>query len=117
MTWIAPSLRFPQHSGGGPLKRMARRPARRRVLTVRGNCNRTFRRLGLRYWFVLRRMSPVLRRGPLLALALTLVAGPAAAAVDEPPVIGKYRAAPVTKPNVAPLPPAEFDNKLAVEGH
>ena len=61
-------------------------------------------------------MSPVLRRGPLLALALTLGAGPAAAAVDEPPVIGKYRAAPVTKPNVAPLPPAEFDNKLAVGG-
>ena len=58
----------------------------------------------------------MLRRGPLLALALTLVAGPAAAAVDEPPAIGKYRAAPVTKPNVAPLPPAEFDNKLAVGG-
>jgi hypothetical protein len=31
-------------------------------------------------------------------------------------VIGKYRAAPVTKPNIAPLPPAEFDNKLAVGG-
>ena len=59
----------------------------------------------------------MLRRGPLLALALVLGAGPAAAADEEPPVIGKYRAAPVTKPNVAPLPPAEFDNSLAVGGN
>ena len=59
----------------------------------------------------------MLRRGPLLALALVLGAGPAAAADEEPPVIGRYRAAPVTKPNVAPLPPAEFDNSLAVGGN
>src|SRR4029078_5736457 len=94
-----------------------RSPACRTLLTVRGNCHRTFRKLGLRYWFVLRRMSPVLRRGPLLALALVLGAGSAAAADEEPPVIGRYRAAPVTKPNVAPLPPAEFDNSLPVGGN
>ena len=59
----------------------------------------------------------MLRRGPLLALALVLGAGQAVAADEEPPVIGRYRAAPVTKPNVAPLPPAEFDNSLAVGGN
>jgi hypothetical protein len=55
----------------------------------------------------------------VLALLLTALAvpGSALAATDvEPPVIGKYRAAPLTRPNVAPLPPAEFDNTLAVAG-
>jgi hypothetical protein len=52
---------------------------------------------------------------PALA-ALAVHGGASAATGSEPPVIGKYRAAPVTKPNIAPLPPAEFDNKLAVGG-
>jgi hypothetical protein len=54
-----------------------------------------------------------------LALAFTALAMPgiaSAATASEPPQIGKYRAAPLTKPNVAPLPPAEFDNQLAVGG-
>lgn len=53
-------------------------------------------------------------------LAFTLAAFAVADSVStdaaEPPVIGKYRAAPVTKPNVLPLPPADFDNSLNVGG-
>ncbi|MEA3081683.1 MAG: hypothetical protein QOD54_1351 [Sphingomonadales bacterium] len=55
----------------------------------------------------------------LLVLALTVLAvnGAASAATEsEPPQIGKYRSAPLTKPNIAPLPPAEFDNTLSVGG-
>ena len=57
--------------------------------------------------------------GHLLTLAFVALALPVAAVPAEesgPPVIGKYRAAPATKPNVAPLTPAEFDNALAVGG-
>jgi len=55
----------------------------------------------------------------VLALAFAALALPAiafAATDAEPPVIGKYRAAPSTKPNVLPLPPAEYDDKLAIGG-
>ena len=60
---------------------------------------------------------PVPNRVLALLFAAIAVPGTAPAAADsEPPQIGKYRAAPVTKPNIAPLPPAEFDNTLAVGG-
>jgi hypothetical protein len=55
----------------------------------------------------------------VLAVALAAAAVPgsaSAAAAADPPQIGKYRAAPLTKPNVAPLPPAQFDDKLAIGG-
>ena len=52
----------------------------------------------------------------LLGFALAANGGAWAAATDEAPVIGKYRAAPATKPNVAPLTPSEFDNKLDISG-
>ena len=48
--------------------------------------------------------------------ALALPAAALAAADYDPPVIGKYRAAPASKPNVLPLPPAEYDNSLAIGG-
>jgi predicted aspartyl protease len=52
-----------------------------------------------------------------LTLAAFAVSSASVAATDaEPPVIGKYRAAPVTKPNVAPLTPADYDNKLDISG-
>lgn len=51
------------------------------------------------------------------AFAALMLPTIALAATDaQPPVIGKYRAAPATKPNVAPLTPSEFDNNLAVGG-
>ncbi len=53
----------------------------------------------------------------VLTMALALAWAPAAvAAADEPPQISKPRAAPTTPPPVVPLPPAQFDNKLAVGG-
>ena len=52
----------------------------------------------------------------VLGFALAMQGSAWAAAADEPPVIGKYRAAPATKPNVAPLTPSEFDNKLDIGG-
>ena len=53
----------------------------------------------------------------MLALGLTLT-GPALAGdtAAEPPQISKPRPAPPTKPDVPPLPPAQFDNSLAIAG-
>ena len=52
-----------------------------------------------------------------LTMVLALACAPAAvAAADEPPQISKPRPAPATPPPVVPLPPAQFDNKLAVGG-
>lgn len=61
---------------------------------------------------------PLLYRSLVLAIAAAATASGVATAdsVSSPPKIGKYRAAPVTKPNVAPLPPADFDNKLSIGG-
>ena len=62
---------------------------------------------------------PLLSAAHVFAFAAAALAAPATTVGAEesgPPVIGKYRAAPATKPNVAPLPPAEFDNALAVGG-
>ena len=54
----------------------------------------------------------------VFAVLLTGMAGDArAAAVAEPPKIGKPRPAPPTLPNVPPLPPAQFDPGLAVGGN
>jgi len=55
-----------------------------------------------------------LSRALIVALALGLPA--AASATDDPPQISKPRPAPATPPPVVPLPPAQFDNKLAVGG-
>jgi hypothetical protein len=53
-----------------------------------------------------------------ISVAALAVQGSALASVaDEPPQFGKYRAAPLTKPNVAPLPPADFDNTLTIGGN
>jgi len=62
---------------------------------------------------------PLFSVAHVIAFAAVAIAAPATAVSAEesgPPVIGKYRAAPLTKPNVPPLPPAEFDNSLAVGG-
>lgn len=53
----------------------------------------------------------------MLALGVMLPALPLAAAAAEPPKISKPRPAPANMPpNVPPLPPASFDNKLAIGG-
>ena len=60
---------------------------------------------------------PKLRRAMLLAIAAMLVG--AAAGIDaaaQAPRIGKPRPAPDTIPDVPPLPPAVFDNSLAIGG-
>lgn len=55
------------------------------------------------------------RRAVMLALALALSAmGPASGA--EPPKISKPRPAPDVRSSVEPLPPAQFDNSLAIGG-
>jgi predicted aspartyl protease len=62
-------------------------------------------------------MTNCLRLAAVLALGLVLsgvTQGGASAA--EPPKIAKPRPAPQTPPQVAPLPPAVFDNKLAIGG-
>lgn len=55
-----------------------------------------------------------LRSALILAAALTLSA--VATASADPPVIRKPMPAPDTPPNVPPLPPAVFDNSLAIGG-
>jgi predicted aspartyl protease len=52
----------------------------------------------------------------VFGLAAVMAAGPAHAAA-EPPRIAKPRPAPLTPGDVAPLPPAEFDNGLAIGGN
>jgi len=52
-----------------------------------------------------------------LLLAAVAVHGTSwAATEDAPPQISKPRPAPPTRPNVAPLPPADFDSTLAIGG-
>ena len=51
-----------------------------------------------------------------LGLALSGMARDVAAASAEPPVIRKPMPAPAIPPNVPPLPPAVFDNSLAIGG-
>ncbi|GAA3898857.1 hypothetical protein GCM10022276_17220 [Sphingomonas limnosediminicola] len=61
---------------------------------------------------------PSRSRAMLLALGLML-SGPAHgdASAGEPPRIRKPQPAPDTKPEILPLPPAVFDNKLAIGGN
>ena len=55
-------------------------------------------------------------RALILAFLAALPAVARAAATAEPPRISRPRPAPSTTPNVLPLPPAQFDNSLAIGG-
>ena len=55
------------------------------------------------------------RRALMPALAL-MVSALAPSAIAEPPKISKPRPAPDVSPQVEPLPPAQFDNSLAIGG-
>jgi hypothetical protein len=56
------------------------------------------------------------RRALMLAFLAVLPAVARAEATAEPPRISKPTPAPPTSPNVLPLPPAQFDNSLAIGG-
>ena len=56
------------------------------------------------------------RRAVMLAILTVLPAVARAGATAEPPRISKPAPAPLTSPNVLPLPPAQFDNSLAIGG-
>ncbi|NUR45671.1 MAG: hypothetical protein HOP91_05885 [Sphingomonas sp.] len=62
----------------------------------------------------------MLVRARLIGLALAAVAAPlllgAATTTADPPVISKPRPAPDTPANLPPLPPAQFDSNLAIQG-
>src|SRR5438105_7925452 len=57
-----------------------------------------------------------MRRALILAFLAALPAVARAGATAEPPRISRPRPAPSTTPNVLPLPPAQFDNSLAIGG-
>jgi hypothetical protein len=55
-------------------------------------------------------------RATLLALALGVTALSASAQPADPRLLGKPRPAPATKPDVPPLPPAQYDSTLQIDG-
>src|SRR5438270_4680338 len=57
-----------------------------------------------------------MRRALMLAFLAALPAVAGAEATAEPPRISKPTPAPPTAPNALPLPPAQFDNSLAIGG-
>lgn len=59
---------------------------------------------------------PTLSRALILTFLVVLPAVARAGAAAEPPKISKPRAAPLTAPNVPPLPPAVYDPTLAIGG-
>src|SRR5881275_426519 len=57
-----------------------------------------------------------MRRALILAFLAALPGVARAGATAEPPRISRPRPAPPTTPDVLPLPPAQFDNSLAIGG-